>query len=589
MFSRRATLFYSVVIAALLYAALFYTAPDIVLLRAALPTDESLRYFNVELREPETAAQLRREDEGPMALATRPGSVSDLLHREDETLFLDDPLEESAVAPEDLAERLAQDAPERQYDFEQSEDVLARVDARILEITEKDARRDIEVTRRLVRPSSDRILPEGATPALRDILPEPERVNVLYEPTAGTFAPTAPDGAAPGEEAEPERPPFEENVLSPVEAEAEVPPLPVEDVVDRAPVARAVEQARAESKFTFMDDLVEVRLDAYTPPDERLGYYRLRLLPKTSASLEVLPKDVTFIIDASRSIVQHKLNNTVKGVSDALDMLRPEDRFNIVVFRDSPAMLSPEALPATPENRDAARRYIADLRSDGETDVYKAIQPVVETPPREGAPGIVVVLSDGRPTTGLRDGRMIINSLTADNRQRNSIFAFGGGRTVNRYLLDLLSYRNKGETGIVSDIDDIDNRLPVFFSQLRDPLLVDLSAELGRLDEQQLFPRDIPDFYRDRPVTLYGRFDPQRDKDFFVRITGRAGAGEKEIVFRENLAEAETGDVNIARNWGFQKSYHIIGEISRLGEKPELLDQLQGLAARYNIRTTYTE
>ncbi len=596
MGSRQAILFYCVIISALVYAALFYAAPRIVLLRSVSPSDRVLRYFKVDLREAETRAVIR-EDKGPNALATRPGSVRDLLHREEESIALDDPASREMLSPRDLADRLALDSPERRYDLAPSEAVLARVDARILEIAEKDARRDIDVTRRLVRPSSDRIVPEGAMPVLRGALPAPESVPLRYEPSPGVFPPSATaeqsgeSGNNKGDkaEAEAEKPPFEENVLHPAEAEAELPPLPVENVVDRAPVLRAVEKAKAESTFDFMDDLVEMRLDAYVPPGEQLGYFRLRILPKDAQDLEVLPKDVTFIIDASRSITQHKLNTTVKGIRGAIDMLRPEDRFNVVVFRDTPTMFAPNPLPATPENREAGKRYLSGLRSEGETDVYKAILPVVQTAPREGVPGVILVVSDGRPTTGLRDGRMIINGLTVDNNLRNSIFAFGGGRTVNRYLLDLLAYRNKGETGIVSSIDDIDNRLPTFFAKLKNPLLVDLSADFGRVDESQLFPREIPDFYKDRPVTLYGRFDPAQAKDFFVRITGRAGHEKKELVFRESLKDAKTGDINIARSWAFQKSYYLIGEISRLGETPALLKELQALSRKYNIRTTYTE
>jgi Ca-activated chloride channel family protein len=182
---------------------------------------------------------------------------------------------------------------------------------------------------------------------------------------------------------------------------------------------------------------------------------------------------------------------------------------------------------------------------------------------------------------------MIINGLTADNNLRNSIFAFGGGKTVDRYLLDLLAYRNKGEAEVVKNIEDIDDDLPKFFQRLSDPLLVDLNADFGRINEAKVFPSVLPDFYRGQPVTVYGRFDPKKDREFFMRLSGRAADRKKELIFRTDLREAAGADREIARSWAFQKAYHLIGEISRQGETPELLGQLQELSQKYNIRTSY--
>jgi hypothetical protein len=104
-----------------------------------------------------------------------------------------------------------------------------------------------------------------------------------------------------------------------------------------------------------------------------------------------------------------------------------------------------------------------------------------------------------------------------------------------------------------------------------------------------VFPKEIPDFYRGRAVTVYGRFDPEKDKDFSMRLTGAAGNRRKELVFRADLSKASSGDKQIARNWAFQKIYYLIGEICRVGEKPELLDEVRRLSGEYGIKTSYSE
>ncbi|NQT18007.1 MAG: zinc-dependent metalloprotease, partial [Planctomycetes bacterium] len=148
-----------------------------------------------------------------------------------------------------------------------------------------------------------------------------------------------------------------------------------------------------------------IQLDTYTPGGGETGFFQVRVTPKESESLDVLPKDITFVVDASTSISPRKLTLTKRGIESAMDVLRPGDRFNIVVFRDSPRQFRALAIAATAENKQAAAEFLKGLESKGETDVYKAMLPVVQEAPRPGLPRIVVVISDGRPPTGMRNGR----------------------------------------------------------------------------------------------------------------------------------------------------------------------------------------
>lgn len=237
----------------------------------------------------------------------------------------------------------------------------------------------------------------------------------------------------------------------------------------------------------------------------------------------------------------------------------------------------------------AALAFLDGLESRGSTDVYSAVEPAIAVPPRSGVPGLVLVMSDGRPTSGNLAGRNLINALTAENTHGNTIYTFGGGNTVNRYLLDLLAYRNKGMTHIAPKIEDIDEHLPGFFGQVSDPILVDLRADYGRIDAETVFPRVLPDFYSGRVVTVYGKFDPARDEELVLRLEGRAEAVKKEIVLKASLRDASVGGRSVAQSWAFEKSYDLIGEITRVGETPDLMDELRRLGQVYDVRTAYSQ
>ena len=67
-------------------------------------------------------------------------------------------------------------------------------------------------------------------------------------------------------------------------------------------------------------------------------------------------------------------------------------------------------------------------------------------------------------------------------------------------------------------------------------------------------PPGIPDFFTRSGVTLYGRFDPAKDRQFVMRMTGWAGDRKKEVVFRAELDKAGKGGSSIPGNWAFAKS-----------------------------------
>ena len=577
MYSRQSLLGLSIAVSLLLHAGLLAVAPRVTINSLAPAPQQRQQRFHVQLRTETMPPQPEwTQDAGTLEA---PMSIEEMLRQEIATIDAIETLLKQNVEIPQLTDRLASEIVERDHYLEPDPAILSEVDGRIIEISQEIARQDIEIARRLVTPSSNRIVGPDEFPALRgsgDTADKPITVGSLPARSLIAEQMQAQEPAQPRE-----MPPFEASVNEPAR-EVLTPPAAVRQRV--APVIADIQQ---EAPFEFMDDLLDVRVSAFFPPQETMAYFSVEITPKPDSDMQPLPKDVTFIIDASASMAQHKLNNTVRGTSDMVRMLRPEDRFNIVVFRDTANNFRQDLVPATPENKDAAVEFLNNQEARGGTDIYNAIRPVVESAPRPGAPGLVFLMSDGRPTSGVRDARTIINRLTNENVRGKTIFAHAGGRTINQYLLDLLAYMNKGESRVVPSIGDIDSDLPAFFSRLNEPLLVKLDADFGNIDKTQVFPKDVPDFYKNRPVTLYGRFDPSRDTEFFMRLTGTALDKSKEVIFQTDLRDAATGDDQIARRWAFQKIYFLISEICRVGEKPELMAELRELSRRYNIRTSY--
>ena len=142
-----------------------------------------------------------------------------------------------------------------------------------------------------------------------------------------------------------------------------------------------------ESPYERMDDVVDIRVATYVDPGTGKGFFQLKIFPVAGGKVEILPKDVTFVVDASNSILQRKLDLTVRGLKACLYQLRPGDRFNVIVFRDNPRSFREGLIPVSEEEIESAIAFLEGMKSGGSTDVYTAVLPVIEGSPRRGCRG----------------------------------------------------------------------------------------------------------------------------------------------------------------------------------------------------------
>jgi len=124
--------------------------------------NESDGCFRPETNKPEPQVQ----ESTPEAIRER---LAELFGSGDTTA----PVAEGTSSPEqlletaDLAARLMQSMPDRLHDLTSPAELLQRADTRIVEIAGDTARQELDIARRLVRPSPDYILPPDQMPAFR--------------------------------------------------------------------------------------------------------------------------------------------------------------------------------------------------------------------------------------------------------------------------------------------------------------------------------------------------------------------------------------------------------------------------------------
>jgi hypothetical protein len=351
------------------------------------------------------------------------------------------------------------------------------------------------------------------------------------------------------------------------------------------PDHRLAEKASDVVPYEALDEFLDIEVYTYADPAEKKNYYMIKIFAKKNAPLKVMPKEVLFTVDCSLSISPDRLDEFKKGITRCLKNLNEGDVFNIVAFQDRPILFSPRSLAASPEAIERAGRFIAGLVSNQRTDVNGAFADIVKMPLAR-VPSNVILISDGRPTHGVVDDRELLSSVSALNAKKRPIFAFSGGRKVNRYLLDFIAYQNRAWAQYIRRMPDIDTGLEEFFDKISDPVFINLRYELAGLNEDDAYPKFLPDFYRNAEFTIYGSYD--REDRFSMQLLGDIEGKTKQLVFSRALSEAKRGSEDIKKGYAFNRIYHLISLLNTRADSAGLVNEIQTLSEHYGITTPYS-
>ncbi len=338
-------------------------------------------------------------------------------------------------------------------------------------------------------------------------------------------------------------------------------------------------------KYDDIDQHLEITLRTYEDPATGEKYFELGIGTREGSPLKVMPKEIIFLVDSSKSITEQKLAYVRETVSSALNEFNPGDKFNVIAFRGDVLMFRERSVPASPENVRQAQSFVRGLEAVGQTDVANALLDITRRIVTS-YPSYVLLVSDGRPTTGTVDSRLIIQEITRQNNQERPIFCFGGGRRVNRYLLEFISYQNRAWSRFASDSAEIGREFPALYRQIKDPVLLNVRYRLNKLNAVDTYPKLLPDFYKGSRFTVYGRYD--KEDVFSMQLLGEIDGSTKELIFKASLKEAEKGGEEIAKEWAFRKIYYLISRNTMgIGDQAELRAKIDETSRRYGIVTPY--
>lgn len=322
------------------------------------------------------------------------------------------------------------------------------------------------------------------------------------------------------------------------------------------------------------------------------GYFLLTLSPKDElAEQEYASKDIVFVLDTSGSMAEAgKMEKARAALLFGVRSLRDGDRFNVVSFESEERLMSRELIQADAPGRALGEQFVKELRPVGGTNINGALVTSMELFEQSERPRMLVFMTDGLPTVGETNVARIIENAKAARVAGVRLFTFGVGYDVNTALLDKLAAENGGVAEYVEPREDLEVKVSSFFTKINHPVLTNLALEMGAVEADLLYPRELPDLFRGTQVTLIGRYRNAGDVPFTnLRLTGRTGSQTRSFHY-PNLRFPLENNANdfLPRLWATRRVGWLMEQVRSNGEQKELVDEITDLGTRYGIVTPYT-
>jgi Ca-activated chloride channel homolog len=315
------------------------------------------------------------------------------------------------------------------------------------------------------------------------------------------------------------------------------------------------------------------------------GTFMLVISPKDKvAGADAIGRDIVFVTDISGSMQGTPLEQSKVGLAGMLAQLGKDDRFEVVSFDDESYPMFGKLMAFDPRTRDDALAKVSQLQSQGGTNIHgallRAIELLGETKP--GRARAIVFLTDGQ-------GSESPEVVAADVRQKSKgarIYSVGVGDGVNHGFLQRLSDENRGLARFVSSGEHIEDEMKRLYTRIAMPLMMDLELDVQGGDVHSLYPKQLPDLYRDGEVVVLGRYKRAADATF--RVRGKLKGGDKLISLAAKLPESEPQHAELEKLWAAQRVSQLLQTTGERGEDAELTQEITRLGIVYNLVTPYT-
>ncbi|XP_037626160.1 inter-alpha-trypsin inhibitor heavy chain H3-like isoform X4 [Sebastes umbrosus] len=320
------------------------------------------------------------------------------------------------------------------------------------------------------------------------------------------------------------------------------------------------------------------------------GYFVHHFAPY---GLARIPKNVVFVIDQSGSMRGRKMQQTRIALIHILSDLAEDDHFGLFTFDSNIYHWKRELVQANEENLESAKKFARDIKERGSTDINRAVLEgarMLNAHPREGSASILILLTDGDPTSGVTNLEQIQSNVRGAIAGKFPLYCLGFGFDVNFEFLEKMSLQNNGVARRIYEDSDADLQLKGFYEEVATPLLTDVTMIYN--GGTNLTQTNFSQYYNGSEIVVAGQITDNDIETFTAQVV--AISRNRKMTFSDTNATVESTETasgsHIQRVWAYLTVKQLLEKELLLSgpEKENVKKEALELSLKYSFVTPLT-
>ncbi len=320
---------------------------------------------------------------------------------------------------------------------------------------------------------------------------------------------------------------------------------------------------------------------SYREEGQSQGTFMLTLTPGDDLPVMTQGGDWIFVLDVSGSM-SGKYATLAQGVRQAVQKLRPQDRFRIVVFNESASDISNGFQFASPENIKHMLSTMENYKPGGGTNLYSGLEKAMTKLDADRSASIILV-TDGVANVGVTEKKAFIKLLKKNDIR---LFTFIMGNSANRPMLEEMTDVSQGFAVSVSNADDIVGKIMQASSKMTHMALHDVKLDIDGVSVKQITPEHIGSLYRGQQLVLFGHYFKAGTAT--VTLSGKVGSEKRIYSTQVNFPDTAVDHPELERLWAYGFIEHLQSQLDYFGADADIEQAITDVAIQYGLVTDYT-
>ncbi len=338
--------------------------------------------------------------------------------------------------------------------------------------------------------------------------------------------------------------------------------------------------------------------------DSDSGYFMFVAdAPEIDKAQAQIRREITIVIDRSGSMNGQKIAQARESAKQIVRGMNLGEFVRVIDYADDVRSFSDRPVELTSESVAQIVSYIDNIQSRGGTNLHGALMESLQSEPTAETLPMVLFLTDGLASVGIRDESTIRKDAQNANQFAKRVFTFGVGFDVNAPLLDGLAMDTKADSTFVLPNEDVEIKVGQVFDKLDGPVMIDpvftAAPQRAAPPADMVIPRitlvepsELSDLFSGSRVVILGRYEG--GQPMYLRLAQRGEQDwNKAITAELDSEQASIQHAFVARLWAQQRINSLTNEIRLAGANgtppnKELVDEIVRLSLEYGIMSEYT-